>query len=979
MTATYDEETLRRFFTLTPDDLALAHTARGDHNRLGLALLLVWTRVERVVVSNPATLPEAVVAHVGHQLGLTPAALRGYGQRPATHSAHAGLVCAHLGVRPFAARDERGLRAYLHGKAAHTGNTAALLDAAAEWVVREGLLRPLGETTLERIVYAARAAAEEDLFARIAGQLGPEDGARLDAVCATDGGVSAMATLAAPSTQPSAPAIRAACARLLDVRAALPARLDWGAITSNRRRQWAALVRRQPAQALRRYPPAKRHTLLLAFLAVRGEELTDDIVEMFDTLIGRVFGDSSDELTEAKVARAQALAEGARLFRTVGAILLDPDIPPAGVRDAVFRQIPRERVEAVVEDSATADGTDADLFVATLGRHFRHIRAFAPPMLAALRFGSPRAGNELVEALEALATMNAERRLHVPPTAPVGFIPKRWAKAIVRPEGVDRHGWEACLLHEARGALRAGDLTVEGSRRYTPWDTDLYGPDAWAARRATWAAESDLPTDGATYVARAVAELDDLTERVARRLPRNADARVVDGKVRLTALDAVEVPREVAVARDALTDLLPEVGQPDLLMEVDRWTGFSQALTHLGGRRAPTPAHLAQVRPALFAVLIAEATNLGLATMARASGIAEAQLARVYDWYFREDTLRQAIAAVIHHHGTLPLTARFGDGTTSSSDGMRFGVGSSALNARHNPPFFVRRRGLTLYSHVSDQGPQFWIDVVNCLMREATYVLDGLVYQDALPIHEHYSDTAGYTDLIFGLFDVLGYRFAPRLRDLPDQVLYRARKEADYGALDPVLRQSLRPELIVQHWDDLNRLAASFKDGLVRPSLVVAKLQAMQRQNPLQQAIQELGRLAKTRHILSYVDDVQLRRRILVGLNRQERLHALARAIFFGRQGRFGDRSYEAQLNRASALSLVINAIIVWDTEYLAAAAAAGAAGAARARRGLDAHHPAALGAHPPRRALPFRGAGDCGPPAPAAHPTARGRPRRLA
>jgi len=227
-------------------------------------------------------------------------------------------------------------------------------------------------------------------------------------------------------------------------------------------------VRRQPAQSLRRYPPAKRHTQLLAFLAVRGEELTDDIVEMFDTLIGRVFGDSTDELTEAKVAQAQVLAEGARLFRTVGAILLDPDIPPAGVRDAVFRQIPRERVVAVVGDSAAADGTDADLFVATLGRHFRHIRAFAPPMLAALRFGSPRAGNELVEALEALATMNAERRLHVPATAPVGFITKRWAKAIVRPEGVDRRGWEACLLHEARGALRAGDLTVEGSRRYTP-------------------------------------------------------------------------------------------------------------------------------------------------------------------------------------------------------------------------------------------------------------------------------------------------------------------------------------------------------------------------------------------------------------------------------------------------------------------------------------------------------------------------------
>jgi len=50
-------------------------------------------------------------------------------------------------------------------------------------------------------------------------------------------------------------------------------------------------------------------------------------------------------------------------------------------------------------------------------------------------------------------------------------------------------------------------------------------------------------------------------------------------------------------------------------------------------------------------------------------------------------------------------------------------------------------------------------------MREATYVLNGLIYQDALPICETYSDTAGYADLIFGLFDVLGYRFATRLRD----------------------------------------------------------------------------------------------------------------------------------------------------------------------------------------------------------------------
>ena len=919
-TAGYDAETLRRFFTLTPDDLVLVGRARGDHNRLGLALLLAWARAEQRLVSAPAMLPPPVIAHIAAQLGLTPPALAGYGHRPATHTAHAAVVCAHLALRPFSAGDERRLRAFLEAAAAHTGNTAALLDAATDWLVREGVLRPLGETTLARLIYGARATAEEALFAAVAARLTDAERAALDALCRVDDGISPVARLVAPPPQASAPALEEACARLVQVRAALPATLAWGDITPNRRRQWAALVRRQSAQALRRYPAAKRQTLLLAFLGVRQEELTDAAVEMFDVLIGRVAGATSEAVRAAKLAQAEAYAEGARLFRRVAEVLLDEAVPPGAVRAAVFARVPREQLDVIVAAGTPAEDGEIGLFCAALAGHFRQLRAVARPVLRTLRFGSPRADNPLLPALALLRTLFAESRVGLPPTAPVAFVPARWDRAVHRTGRPDRHAWEACLLLEMRAALRAGDLTVVGSRRYTPWDTGLYTPTAWAVRRASWQAERGTTEDGPAAVARALAELDALTVRVAAGLATNADARISKGKLALTALDRMEVPPEATRARDALAALLPRVELPELLMEVDRWTDFTRTLTHLTGRREPTAEHLAAIRPALFAVLVAEATNLGFATMARAAGLPEAQLARVYDWYFREETLRQAIVALITHHRTLPLTARFGAGTTSSSDGVRFGVAASTLNARHHPRYFGMRRGVTVYSHVSDQGTQFWIDVVNCQLREATYVLDGLLYQETLPIHEHYTDTHGYTDILFGLFEVLGYHFAPRLRDLPDQVLARAHADADYGALDAVLRQPIRGDLIARHWDELHRLGASLKDGLAVPSLVVAKLQALQRQNPLQQALQELGRLAKTRHILQYVDDRALRRRVLVGLNKQERLHALARTICFGRQGRFGDRGYEAQLNRASALSLVINALIVWDTTYLAAA-----------------------------------------------------------
>lgn len=325
--------------------------------------------------------------------------------------------------------------------------------------------------------------------------------------------------------------------------------------------------------------------------------------------------------------------------------------------------------------------------------------------------------------------------------------------------------------------------------------------------------------------------------------------------------------------------------------------------------------------PPLYAAILAEGTNLGVAAMAQAAGMREGLIQRAIDWYLREETLREAITRLIQYHRSLPLAAKFGEGTTSSSDGIRFGVAPSALGGRHQPRYFGVRRGVTLINHVSDQGPQFWIDVINCQVREATYVLDGLVYQDTYPIKEHYTDTGGYTELLFGCFELLGFRFAPHIKDLPDQRLYRMDRGADYGALTPVLRGVIRDRLISDHWDEMNRLAASFKDGIATPSVVIAKLQALQRLNPLQAAVQELGRVGKTRHILTYAIDEAMQRRTRVGLNKGERVNGLARVLFFGQLGRFLQREYEGQLSRATALSLLINAITVWNTRYYQAVA----------------------------------------------------------
>jgi len=49
----------------------------------------------------------------------------------------------------------------------------------------------------------------------------------------------------------------------------------------------------------------------------------------------------------------------------------------------------------------------------------------------------------------------------------------------------------------------------------------------------------------------------------------------------------------------------------------------------------------------------------------------------------------------------------------------------------------------------------------------------GLLYhQSSLVINEHYTDTGGFSDHVFAMCRLLGFRFAPRIRDLKEKRLY---------------------------------------------------------------------------------------------------------------------------------------------------------------------------------------------------------------
>jgi hypothetical protein len=100
---------------------------------------------------------------------------------------------------------------------------------------------------------------------------------------------------------------------------------------------------------------------------------------------------------------------------------------------------------------------------------------------------------------------------------------------------------------------------------------------------------------------------------------------------------------------------------------------------------------------------------------------------------------------------------------------------------------------------------------------------------------------------------------------------------------------------------------------------MLRKLAAYRRQNQLDPALQELGRLERTRtpFMLNWLESPELRRRCHAGVNKSEQRHFLAPVICTFKQGRIADRSAEAQQFRASGLYLVIAATVFWNSTYI--------------------------------------------------------------
>lgn len=663
----------------------------------------------------------------------------------------------------------------------------------------------------------------------------------------------------------------------------------------------------------------RRRATLIAYLLERSAGLTDQALGIHERMMIKAHLDSRKARDEISREREKEAGQTVIRYAGVGNALIVAREEGLEPFEVIENFIPWETfVQSVGEaqDLAQRNSGSPD-YLQHMEDHYRRLRRYAPLLLESFDFEAAPPAASLVEAAGILEELNASGKRKVPDDAPTAFVKPAWEPYVFDEDGsIDRHNYEMSLLSGLKDGLGSGDVWVSGSNKFKDFEDYLLPRGTHQEMRSRGEIPVAMEPDPKAYVKDRNAKLHGELCKVSRLLAgdRLEGVRLKDGKLRVTRPKREE-PKGMKEFRRRIYGFLPRIRLTDLIVEVDSWTAFSEHLTHVRSGEPCTAKELT------YAGILADGTNLGLTRMAEATDdprVSYKRLSWAADWHIREDTYLKATAEIVNAHYSLPFTSHWGEGTTSSSDGQVFFAGGPRDALSQPNAKYGRGPSVIFYTHISDQYAPFYSQVVNTTVRDATYVLDGLLYHESdLEIQEHSTDTEGFTDQIFGACYLLGYRFVPRIRNIKDMNLYSIEKPSRYKDLASRMGGKINMRIISSQWDELSRLMGSIKTGSVTASLILRKLANYPRQNGLAKALREIGKIERTLFILDWYQDVELRRRVNANLNKGEARNSLARAVFFNRLGELRDRSYEDQMNRASGLSLLCAAIAMWNAVYL--------------------------------------------------------------
>ncbi|RUR14069.1 Tn3 family transposase [Legionella sp. km772] len=912
-------EFISNYFFLDDQDREWIKSKRGQFSRLGYALQLTTVRYIGTFYSDLTEIPHKIIERIAIQVNVDDIqnCLDRY-QKSEQRWRHTTEIRVRYGFKEF---NERGIRFKL-GRWLYalfwtgTDRPGLLFEQTVLWLINNKVLLP-GITTVERFIAEIRSRMDTRLWRSLIKNLTGDQTEKLNnlLLVADKQRQSLLDILRKGPVRASSKTLVKALKRIETARELsieLPKRVPEGRISVLSR-----FANTAKTTAISRLSYERKMATLVAFAHHFEATTQDDALDILAIVLSELFSKAKRKNHKKRLRTIKDLDSAAATLINACKVVLDNNLTDQEVRSKIFNTVGYEElIIAVTEANALIQPPD-DVFYRELEDKEQTIKNFLPALLRVIHFDGNEAGKPIIQALDWLKSKSKKE-------APMALVSKTWKRYVLDKENqFNKTAYIFCVLDKLQGALKRRDLFVSPSWRYSDPRANLHGGKEWEAIRPVICRSLNLTNEPHGYLQEFVNELDDTYKLVAKNFDNNPFIRfdLIKGneELILTQLDKLDEPESLKLLRSEVKSRLPRVDLPEVLLEIAKRTNFISAFTHIneGNARA------VDLEISICAVLLAQACNTGLEPFVREDipALKRDRLIWVDQNYIRDETITASNAILVAAQNQSKLAKKWGGGDIASADGMRFVVPVRSLHSAPNPKYFNQGRGVTWYNLLSNQRTGLNDVTVPGTLRDSLILLGVVLEQQTeLKPTRIMTDTGAYSDIVFGLFRLLGYRFSPRLADLGDARFWRVDPVADYGKLNILAKHRANLERIIPHWDDVLRLVGSLKLGRVPATGIMRTLQVGDKPTRLAQAIAEIGRIDKTIHMLNYIHDESCRRSTLLQLNLTEGRHSLARSVFHGKRGELHQRYREGQEDQLGALGLVLNILVHWNTIYMDAA-----------------------------------------------------------
>lgn len=477
---------LFRYFTFSAEDRREILQCRGDHNRIGFALLLGGVRLTGRFLSDFALVPRALFTHICEQLAVEEPLFVVYPQRQPTRYEHVERLKVYLGLRPFAHEDHRLITEHIRQQVRVGARLHELLPSTEALLRAQAIVLP-GVTVLERLVGAARVAAEEELFRELEARITDEAKERILALLQVPPGqrLPPFQQLQQAAGRPSPDAFAHEVEWLAQVQPLLPAELDLSDLPPSLLERLADSLSGLPTRALRHFPEPKRVGLLLCWLWRLRTQLIDAALTISNELVAGVLRRAKHAALKEQQRQQKRLGPVLTLCSEVVELILDQAISDTELRVAVFQRWSRDQLQGVPDECRALASPAEQLYIGEVRRRYSYVRQFAPRLLDTFVLRAIVPNEPLLRAVAYLRERNRAGQRGIDAEAPVEFVPPSWKPYVCPAPGeIDRPLWEICLLDQLRQALKGGNLHVPHSRAFQPLETYLLRREQWEAERS---------------------------------------------------------------------------------------------------------------------------------------------------------------------------------------------------------------------------------------------------------------------------------------------------------------------------------------------------------------------------------------------------------------------------------------------------------------------------------------------------------------